>query len=49
MLQNPFSDQNYMVVACWACDAFIAAGSATVIVPRTSLVRRPPNTEEIYS
>jgi len=47
MLPDPFPDQNYMMVACWACDEFTAAGGATVIVPRTSLLRRPQHTEEI--
>jgi hypothetical protein len=43
----PFPVHNQMVTFCWACDDFSAEGGSTKVVPKSHLLRRHPNAEEV--
>ena len=43
----PFPVHNQMVTFCWACDEFSAEGGSTKVVPKSHLLRRHPNAEEV--
>ena len=43
----PFPEHNGLVTFCWACDEFTKDNGSTKVIPKTHLLRRHPNSQEI--
>lgn len=43
----PFPVHNQLVTFCWACDEYTAEGGSTKVIPKSHLLRRHPNAQEV--
>ena len=43
----PFPVHNQLVTFCWACDEYTAEAGSTRVIPKSHLLRRHPNAQEV--